>query len=217
MQPCCSESVYPNMKRIKIIIAIVLFGLTNMANAQNNDEYEALFSPLSIRGNIGLHTGAMSLTSGNLILKTGGSAAVIFNHKLAVGFTGSGFAGSQTTPYNGERYSLAGGYGGFLIEPIIMPHESIHVTFPIAIGGGELHFIEDRWPYYDWDYYRTDQFDDFLYIEPGVSVEVNMTKFMRFSLSGSYLITNSLTSSPLTAEEIEGLNIQATLKLGWFK
>ena len=54
-----------------------------------------------------------------------------------MGIGGSGFmtqpvydAGDDTDNF------LTGGYGGFIIEPIVIPLEPVHVAFPILIGGG---------------------------------------------------------------------------------
>ncbi len=225
MQPLDFISVYLNMKKhLKSTLSILILLLSsNLLHAQNdntpsNDEYESFFNPISIRGNIGLHSGTLATKNNNLVLKTGGSVAVILNHKLALGFTGTGFVGSQNVTLNNTTYSMAGGYGGLLIEPILMPKKSIHVSFPVTIGAGEVQYFEDDGNYRDWHYhYSYTDYNDFILIEPGINVEANLTNFMRFGVSGSYVFTNSVSNTVFKNSEIDGLSLTATLKFGWFK
>ena len=137
---------------------------------------------------------------------------------MALGASGSGFAGSQAITIQNDDYSLYGAYGGLLIEPIIFPKQAIHLSFPTAIGGGQANYFLDTLGYRNWDWYETESFyNDFVFIEPGVNIEINLTKFMRFGITGSYLITNTLNQSKINSTQLDGLSVQATLKLGWFK
>lgn len=211
------------MNKLKTLLVIVgLIAFTHGTQAQdivtNNSEYQSVFNPLSIRGNIGLHTGALNVTNNQLILKSGGSVAVILNHKLALGASASGFAASQAITIQNDDYSLYGAHGGLLIEPIIFPKRALHLSFPTTIGGGQANYFLDSLGYRDWDWYETESFyNDFVFIEPGVNIELNLTKFMRFGITGSYLITNTLNQSKINSTQLDGLSVQATLKLGWFK
>ena len=216
-------TVSNNMNKIKLIIVVLGIGLFSLeSNAQdivtNNSEYQSIFNPLSIRGNIGLHTGALNIANDQLILKSGGSATIILNHKLALGASGSGFAGSQALSIGNDKYSIFGGYGGLLIEPIIFPKQAIHLSFPTTIGGGQANYFLDSVGYRDWDFYQYETFyNDFVFIEPGVNLELNLTKFMRFGITASYLVSSTLNKSQFSQTNLDGLSVQANLKLGWFK
>ncbi|NNJ56338.1 MAG: hypothetical protein HKP14_09405, partial [Bacteroidia bacterium] len=180
--------------------------------------FKSLFNPISVRGNIGIHGGSIRTGGESLILKSGGSASVILNHKLGLGATGTGFAGSQNITLDGDKYSMYGGYGGFLIEPILFPKQTIHVSLPISFGGGEAAYFKDSLGYREWEHsYSNSFYNDFIFIEPGINIEINVTKFMRFGITGSYLITNTLNTSKLANTELDGLSLSANLKFGWFK
>ena len=225
MQPSAINLVYVNMSLLKnklsFIPVAVLLLISTSSVAQNDtpkEEYNALFNPISIRGNLGIHAGTLNSTGSDLILKTGGSVSVILNHKLGLGVTGTGFFSSQNLSIDGSQYSMAGGYGGFLIEPILFPKQTFHVSFPIAFGAGEAAYFKDSLGYREWDYsYRNAFYNDFVFIEPGVNFEINVTKFMRFGITGSYLVTNTINTSKLPQTTLDGLSISANLKLGWFK
>jgi len=218
MQPFVIASVYSNMKLIrKIIITAVAIGVSSVAFAQQG-EYNSLFSLKNTRGYVGMHAGVLAAQGDNLIGKTGGTAAVIFDHRLALGVTGSGFIGFQNTLINNQKHIMSGGYGGLLIEPILASPKSIHLSFPISMGIGQNQYFRDSLGYREWDWdYRAEVVQDFVYIEPGVNVEFNLTKFMRFGITGSYMLTDALNRTPLTTTQLDGLSVSANIKLGWFK
>ena len=213
-------SIIKNTISTLSVVTMLLISSSTFAQKNNStdEEFNALFNPISIRGNIGIHGGTLNSTGDNLILKTGGSASVILNHKLGLGFTGTGFASSQNINLDGDQYSSYGGYGGFLIEPIILPKQTIHVSLPISFGAGEAAYFKDSLGYRDWEYsYHNSFYNDFVFIEPGINIEINVTKFMRFGITGSYLFTNTLNTSKLANTELDGLSLSANVKFGWFK
>ncbi len=229
MQPLANRSVYSSMRITnQLVIALLITATTLSSEAQvqdneqlaytDNNEYKSLFSLKNTRGYAGIHAGALALDGQNIIAKTGGSAAVIFNQKLAVGFTGTGFIGFQNTTLNNEDYSMTGGYGGILIEPIIGSKKAIHLSFPVSFGIGENQYFKDSLGYREWEWNYRDEFvQDFVYIEPGVNIEMNLTKFMRFGVTGSYMLTDVLNTTQVANTQLDGLSISANIKLGWFK
>ena len=212
-------------KTIALASLVIIASLS--ANAQveeknnsfsDNTEYNSLFSLDNIRGYASIHGGVMNVEGNDLIAKTGGSVAAIFNHKLAIGFTGTGFVGFQNTTINGEKHSMAGGYGGLLIEPIFFSKKAVHFSFPVSMGAGENQYFKDSMGYEGWENLYRDEFvQDFVYIQPGVNVELNLTKFMRFGVSASYMLSNTINTTPINKTQLDGLSIGANLKLGWFK
>lgn len=203
-----------------LTLALVLCfnGVALSQEMPNEQDYQSLFSLKNTRGYVALNVGSMNLTDNHLSLKSGGSVAAIFNHKLAVGVTGSGYIGYQNTTLSNEVYSVAGGYGGLLIEPIVGSHRAIHLSFPISIGAGQGQFFKDSLGYRDWDNLYRDEFtQDFIYIEPGVNLEFNLAKFMRFGVSATYMMSDLVNSTPIHYNPMDGLGFNANLKIGWFK
>ena len=207
------------MKKILTLALVLCFsGVALSQNSPENQEYESLFSLKNTRGYIALNVGSMNLTDDNLSARTGGTAAVIFNHKLAIGVTGSGFVGYQNTNLSSETYSVVGGYGGLLIEPIIGSHKAVHLSFPVSFGAGQSQFFKDSLGYREWDNFYRDEFvQDFIYIEPGVNVEFNLAKFMRFGVGASYMLSDLVNTTLVSTNPMDGLGFSANLKFGWFK
>ena len=115
----------------------------------------------------------------------------LINHGIGIGIGGYGFASeikfdqhnNNNNVYDND-YSLAGGYGGLVIEPIIGAKHPVHVSFPVLIGAGGVSSIQEQWspyPVYDNEYYSEDASAYFV-IEPGVEVEFNMVKFFRVAV-----------------------------------
>ena len=124
---------------------------------------------------------------------------MVINHTFTLGGWGRSFIHYQGMFYpevNGTSGAyLDGGYGGLLIEYILMPKSVIHVTFPLLIGGGSASYVNDEENNYcenNWESYDDDQIldkDDFFVIEPGVRAELNILKFMRLNAGISYRYT----------------------------
>ncbi|MFY0644308.1 MAG: hypothetical protein JXR19_07560 [Bacteroidia bacterium] len=201
-----------------LILLLVTTALNFQSFAQQQDEYRSLFNPVSIRGGIAINAGVIGMQNDEMMLRTGASIAVILNKSLAIGFTGTGFAGSQNVILDGDKHSTVGGFGGLLIEPILLPNSPIHFSLPIALGVGQVQYFKDQYGYPYWDeiYYSSVE-NDFLFIEPGVNAEMNLTSFMRFGVGASYVFTNTLNAEPVIPTELDGLSMTASLKFGWFK
>lgn len=150
----------------------------------------------------------------------GGTFAIIANHGLAIGLAGKGFftepfektAGSETS------YSYTGGYGGFLIEPIVFPKSPVHVSFPILLGAGGI--ARSMLTNYNYPYEYTDVLiedaEAYLVAEPGVELEFNVARWIRFSLGGSYRFTTVVEHSDFESNPLDGFTGGFSLKLGKF-
>jgi hypothetical protein len=151
----------------------------------------------------------------------GARAGIIMGHMMTLGLGGAGF-------FNDVHYdaaldqdiSLAGGYGGFFFEPILMPKYPVHVSFPILIGAGGLAVVsvndEDDWN----DNYKSEASDAFLVIEPGIEIELNVTKFFRFCVGGYYRYTSDVDiEDPMfdvPKDILKGFSGGVTFKFGKF-
>jgi len=161
--------------------------------------------------------------------------AWIANHYFALGIAGGGFSNFMHFPpedeyYAKDEYFMAGGYGGILLEPIILARNPVHVSFPITIGGGVVTAnSKNGWTDYSY-YYDDENFDVYFVFEPGVDLELNITKFFRIAAGASYRLTNELDMTYSYFNEQEGsmvthdidkhalnaFNVKLALKFGIF-
>ncbi|NJM17212.1 MAG: hypothetical protein HC896_19155 [Bacteroidales bacterium] len=139
--------------------------------------------------------------------------AVILNHGLAIGLSGTGFITAE--PYieneTGDYY-LAGGYGGLLIEPILFPKFPIHLALPVTGGFGGLQEGIDN----DLNPNEIDLIPGetslFMYVEPGLEMELNVTRFFRLAFGGYYRHTTAIDISNVPANVLNGFSGAVTLK-----
>ena len=81
----------------------------------------------------------------------GGRFEWIVGHSIGLGFGGNGFINEfHYEPALSSDVFLTGGYGGFYIEPIVMPNFPVHLAFPILLGGGGQLGMKKRGFVEDW-------------------------------------------------------------------
>jgi len=181
-----------------ILLSVVCLFAISMAYAQEDDnEMKTIFgSPKNVsHGGFGAVSVGYSNIMNRDALLMGARGAWVVNHNFALGVGGYGF---MTDPkndvrLNNEQYEIGGGYGGFIIEPIVGAKKPIHLSFPLLIGAGGIVY-DKNWRDKDYEE-NVDTYEDsdaFFVIEPGVEVELNMLKFMRVALSVSYRYTTDI-------------------------
>ena len=227
-----------NIKMKKVFTLLMIMCVVGMIQAQDNDQMKTLFSRTNKNGHIShggygaFSVGYTQIDKQDAIL-IGGQFAWIANHSFALGLAGRGFFNSLDKNYNYDdpgAYSLAGGYGGLLLEPIIMPKFPVHISVPILLGvGGVAATHRDKWDNYqnNNNYYYDN--DVFLVFEPGIDIEFNIVKFFRVALGGSYRLTNGVDlrykyidannieqQEVIAKDALDAFNLNLSLKFGWF-
>ncbi len=102
---------------------------------------------------------------------------------------------------------------------ILFGKSSIHLSFPCLLGAGGVSFVTHN--DVDWDSNFIEDYDAFLIVEPGVDIELNLTRFMRVGLGATYRIPTSfdIGQSPLgsvDARSLRGMTYNITFKFGSF-
>jgi len=111
----------------------------------------------------------------------GGRFSFVFNHHLNVGFAGYGLVSAVDwiPDENLDGDFLAMGYGGLMIEPEFAPQRIVHIGLPILLGAGG-YGARDR------DFDEFDEGDGFWVFEPGLNIDINVARFFKIGLGGSY-------------------------------
>ena len=158
---------------------------------------------------------------------TGGRGGWLIDHHFTLGLGGYGFMSNmknfdQPNPTI-ENYSLTGGYGGLLLEPIFAPFNPVHISVPVLIGAGNA-IVGNESVYHGYPGY--DYASPFFVLEAGVDVEFNIVKFFRLAVYTSYRYTSNLSVDYYSMDGIKefsvpdgalrGFNVGLTLKFGKF-
>lgn len=203
----------------KLFLLLTLAAAATVAVAQrNNDEIQTIFSRNRNNGAYGAFSLGYSQINGRDALVAGARGAFIFDRCLALGLGGYGFVNDvdnhqvhNELPLN---LSLAGGYGGIVVEPILAPKLPVHLSFPILLGAGGVALIENsgwwRDDYYEWGH------DLFWVVEPMAELEFNLTRFLRLAAYTSYRFTSRIDLENIDSNVLREPQIGLTVKLGKF-
>lgn len=211
-------------KRVYLIAILTVFGLTAVAQ-ENQNEYRAIFNKKSDQkishGGYGAFGVGYSTIDDKDALLFNFKMAWVIDHKVGIGFAGTGFFNNLDKKFNDTERYLAGGYGGLLVEPVLYSNWPVHLTFPLIMGAGGVSTLPKD--YWNWDPINTYQYDYdvFFFVEPGVEVELNMVKFFRLAVGASYRFTNGIIINnpdyaPVPIDALDGLNFHMNFKFGKF-
>lgn len=160
----------------------------------------------------------------DMAVLVGGELVFTINHALNIGAAGYGMPSRViyedpainylATPY------VEFGYGGLFVEPVFFDQEIFHFTVPVLIGGGWSGLSDSR-------YYNNDDYDDefrildesaFFVFEPGVNLEVNLARNVKFTLGGSYRLISGteFKNADITDSDLSGFSFSGGVRVGWF-
>jgi len=220
------------MKTISFFISAIIVMTGFISNAQqskdstnqyvviehgggNNNEIKTLFGCNHSNGFYLSYDLGFNTTSNIESVENGGRMAWIIGHSMALGLFGSSFI--NTTDINklingtSSTISLTGGYGGFLLEPIVLPKQAIHLSFPIEIGVGGVGYTTN-----DDNQTNYHNQDAFMVFKPGVEVELNMVKCFRLALGIQYRYIYGLNLQGFGKNELNGVSATMAFKFGKF-
>jgi len=220
------------MKKITTLLVLLVLALPAIVaqepeeeapqekQTQNTGEVQTLFGNNTGSGGYGAFTiGYTSINSRDALLM-GARGEWVIGHGFGLGLGGYGFVNDPT--YNAVEdlnYSLAGGYGGIIIEPILFGWYPVHLSFPILIGGGGValasYYSDPYDSYYYYDGYVADA-TGFFVAEFTAEVEFNLVRFFRLAVFGSYRYTSDILLQNTPADALRGWSAGMTFKFGSF-
>ena len=214
------------MKKNIILSGLLIFSCTlvfgQLDFERDSEQVKTLFSAKGRPKGYGAFDLTMTQINGRNTLLTGGHGGLIFDKKYVIGFGGAGIASSNTfqgiNPANEIR--IVGGYGGLNIGYILNSNDVFHLNFPMFLGIGGLQLSDPNFEFDPMNPYQTDILERtiFYIVQPGVTVETNVTKFFRIALGVKYRFTQGaeFSSNNIYDEDISGLAFDMSFKLGLF-
>lgn len=215
------------MKQLLIILGL---GMAVAVMGQEEKEFRTLFGNDMSSGGYGAPEMKLSDVNGKSSLLMGGRGGWIIGHSFVLGGGGYGLVTNNRFIYdevlNGvdttREYRIDMGYGGLLLEYIAMPQRAVHLTFPVLIGAGGVSlshklFDENDAEYVDdWSNWEYEESAAFFVVEPGIGIELNMTKFFRLELGASYRYINGTNLRRLSDSDLSDFSLNMALKFGKF-
>ncbi|MFZ5430896.1 MAG: hypothetical protein ACOZDD_11745 [Bacteroidota bacterium] len=212
-----------------LMLAFAILSLQAQTRQNSGNEIQTILPKGKGMGIYGaLSLGYTQLDSKDALI-SGARGGIILGQSLGLGIAGYGFVNDINFHHLTEgipvRNSLAGGYGGFFIEPVIGSRKAVHVSFPVLFGAGGLSLIErGKWnpllpPGGGWDYFYHPEerdYDAFLIVEPAAEIELNFTRFLRVAGFVSKRFTTDIALAGISSDVLDGTTIGVTVKLGKF-
>lgn len=217
-------------KLVLLLLSVfaILPALAQSGNGSTEPEVETLFgsSEFTSGGYGGPELKLTSIDKGEFGLLVGGRGGWIINSVFSVGGGGYGLVTSHevegyrvSEPRIKEVY-LRAGWGGLFIEYINNSNEVVHFTINALIGGGGAAYTASI------DEIIDDENDDlsdktyessgFFLAEPGITADVNFTRFFRVSIGASYRIVSFLDLSQHESSDLGGPSFNICFKFGSF-
>lgn len=209
------------MKKILTTTVIVLLALKCFCQEGEGDNYKTIFGNNHSYGGYGAFSMGYTMVNDRDAVTIGGRGAWIINHGLGLGFGGEGFI--STVKYDARISNSAnyvGGYGGMLVEPIILPKLPVHISIPLLFGAGGIAYASRNRYDNDYDSDSDDNYiedsEGYFFVKPGAEIELNLTRFMRLSFGAYYMYTSKITIMGASNDALNGISGAITFKFGDF-
>jgi hypothetical protein len=210
------------------LIAILVFVITitkgqsdstkSSTPSKNPYEIKTIFGGNHRIGGYGSFSFGYSQSNNTFI--PAGRGGIILSQQLALGLAGKGFSSMDDLDRRNDGtkyYQFSGGYGGILVEPIILPRSPIHIAFPMIVGVGG---VGSYYTYYDstnqdWKNVVLNS-DAFFVFEPGIELELNITRFFRLAFGVNYRFTSPVNIDRYSKQVLDGFSANIVFKFGKF-
>ncbi len=154
---------------------------------------------------------------------TGAYGGIIINRHYFIGIAGYGlvtentFVGNVPSFDDPKELNIYGGYGGLMLGGIIAPKSIVHISVPVILGAGSIYISDEDFFNNSIDTDFTIENSAFYVIEPGLSIEANITTSFRVSLGATYrLIRGSNFAQPIKDNDLSGINGLLSFRFGRF-
>jgi hypothetical protein len=193
-----------------------------MAHGAFAQEIQTLFKDSQKPTGYGALTNKFTMIGGQYANMVGAYGGVYLNHRFLLGFGGAALTNNLPVPAQfsvDPTRSLSYEYGqfGLVTEYVVASNKAVHVAFNMFAGPGFTVQYE-RYGYRDFNMQGSGVKDEnwFMVAEPGVELEINLFKWMRFSPGVSYRAAFGSHAAGLTDSDLSNISYNATLKFGKF-
>lgn len=186
------------------------------------------YNPNTLIKNGGLTGGYIALQpkltylAGEVSMLAGGQIAMVFGHQFNLGIAGyallsdvdlQGYYYTNLPAYLMPTGVLEFAYAGILLEPVFFNKSTIHFSLPLILGPGIASIRNSR----IWESDSYNKFTDIVgVVEPGLNMELNLTRIIRFNLGASYRFVFDSDLPTYNNKSLSDVAIMAGFKIGWY-
>ncbi|MBL7740577.1 MAG: hypothetical protein JNK14_15265 [Chitinophagaceae bacterium] len=205
--------------RAGITAVLMLYSMISIAQEK---KMNTLFDrKLRYSGGYGTLTNKLTTIRGDFANISGIYGGWFINHQFMIGLGAAASTNNikvplqySTDPSQNRTYQY--GQFGLMTEYVIASHKTFHVVLQAFGGAGfTMQYQRHRWPSNPVIDDVTDE-NWFVVAEPGVQLEMNVFKWMRFSPGVSYRAAFGSDAAGLKDKDLSAVSYNATLKFGRF-
>jgi hypothetical protein len=204
------------MKFLQNITFIALLFISIFGNAQETEDYFQFDDSKNVVHGVYL---GINFNYGEIDGKStyaiGGKIAYVANRQFEIGFSGMSFYSDQNNKGPLNNNDLFGGYGGLHLEPILFGKSKISLSFPVLVGGGAIGVYEE-YDFIDWDPIYSHDWAAFFIVEPGISMQYNISRYVQFEIGVKYRVSSNFELYPGSIKNINGFSGGLGVKFGVF-
>lgn len=210
------------MKRKTRAAITMMVLLLSIATTAQERKVNTLFSShLRSSGGYGSLTNSFTKIRGDFANLSGFYGGWYINHHFLLGIGASASTNNikvpvqfSTNPARNRTYQY--GQFGLMTEYVLGSDRSLHVVLQAFGGAGfTLQYERNNW-HTDPQYNDVTDENWFVVAEPGVQLELNLFKWMRFSPGVSYRATFGSDAAGLKDKDLSAVSYSVTLKFGKF-
>ena len=216
------------MKTFIIAIVIIISSL-NLYTQEKTGEMETIFGDKEYQsGYYGCPEVKYTQFNDQMEIMVGGRGGWIINHTFSIGLAGYGLVtnsevNSGYIPRDSldlRPYYVQTGMGGIFLQYTYSSNSMIHFTVNSLIGAGGASYTPNMRGMntnmgFDYNNRNYDQ-SAFFVFEPGIGVEMNIFRFFRVELGGSYRIISGLDLPKVDNSSFGGASVNLAFKFGNF-
>jgi hypothetical protein len=206
-------------------LLIIQKGFTQNGKTEIDKEKETIFTETSFKfsGSYIAPEFKYSNLNDDVCLFIGGRMGISFNDKFLLGLAFYGLIHSddlmaeRPSEYSGfnptqELASLKFIYGGLALEYSFFNNKLVHFNIPVILGPGKVSIKGEDDIFFE----RIEKSTIFV-LEPGLAVEVNLSKWLRIELGASYRYVTGVSLNTLGDKDLSNLSYNLILKFDFFK
>jgi hypothetical protein len=154
--------------------------------------------------------------------------ALLLDHRLSLGVAGYAFTRTPRGPAasDGTLQQFAAGYGGLALRYSVFGGLPVYGTFGVVLGAGAVNLHRDygwseeaawdRGFHYDSRNQDAGRFDAFLFAQPEIALNANVTRWLRLGASVGYRFTGGVSRFGLSESDLNGIVAGGSIQIGWF-
>ena len=161
--------------------------------------------------------------NGQTSLLSGIHGGITINQKFIVGMAAAGLSSEQevVNPINKKQLILYGGHAGLVLGYIYQPTNTVHLSFPLLIGGGVYELVDEQFVAADRpnNVYEEEVVvasSDFVLVMQSVKLNVNITSWCRFGMGVAYSFMGDINLLHLDSKDLGNLSSEVSLSFGAF-